>query len=76
GVIRNETERMIRLVTDLLHLSRLDSNEAPLRMQPADVMEMLDEVADRFSFQMKQKHIRSGMFVEQGIGKVVIDRDQ
>lgn len=25
---------------------------------------------------MKQKHIRSGMFVEQGIGKVVIDRDQ
>ncbi|MGG1669427.1 cell wall metabolism sensor histidine kinase WalK [Paenibacillus sp. NRS-1783] len=76
GVIRNETERMIRLVTDLLHLSRLDSNESPLRMQPADVMEMLDEVADRFSFQMKQKHIRSGMFVEQGIGKVVIDRDQ
>ncbi|MGG1618801.1 cell wall metabolism sensor histidine kinase WalK [Paenibacillus sp. NRS-1782] len=76
GVIRNETERMIRLVTDLLHLSRLDSNEAPLRMQPTDVIEMLDEVADRFSFQMKQKHIRSGMFVEQGIGKVVIDRDQ
>jgi two-component system sensor histidine kinase VicK len=76
GVIRNETERMIRLVTDLLHLSRLDSNEAPLRMQPADVMEMLDEVADRFSFQMKEKHIRSGMFVEQGIGTVIIDRDQ
>lgn len=76
AVIRNETERMIRLVTDLLHLSRLDSNEAPLRMQPSDVMEMLEEVADRFSFQMKEKHIRSGVFVEHGIGQVVIDRDQ
>ncbi|MDO7906194.1 cell wall metabolism sensor histidine kinase WalK [Paenibacillus sp. JX-17] len=75
-VIQNETERMIRLVTDLLHLSRLDSKEARLRIRSSDVMEMLEEVADRFSFQMKQKKIRRKVFVEHGISHISIDRDQ
>ncbi|QYR21735.1 cell wall metabolism sensor histidine kinase WalK [Paenibacillus sp. sptzw28] len=76
GVIRNETERMIRLVTDLLHLSRLDSHQAPLRRQQTNVPEMLEEVADRFSFQLRKKSIRSAVRVEQGIMSVWLDRDQ
>lgn len=76
GVIQNETERMIRLVTDLLHLSRLDSKESPLRMQPTDIAEMLDEVADRFSFQMQEKDIDIQVEVEAGIREVGFDRDQ
>ncbi|XEC95058.1 cell wall metabolism sensor histidine kinase WalK [Paenibacillus tarimensis] len=76
GVIRNETERMIRLVTDLLHLSRLDSNQAPLRRQPTNVPDMLEEVADRFSFQLRQKSIQATVNVENGISSVWLDRDQ
>lgn len=76
GVIQNETERMIRLVTDLLHLSRLDSKEALLRKQQTGVMDMLEDVADRFSFQMQQKDIRPTIFIENGIDTVWIDRDQ
>ncbi len=76
GVIQNETERMIRLVTDLLHLSRLDNKEASLRKEPTDVFEMLEDVTDRFSFQMQQKNIRSAIKMEKGIGSVSFDRDQ
>ncbi|MCJ8013021.1 cell wall metabolism sensor histidine kinase WalK [Paenibacillus sp. KQZ6P-2] len=76
GVIQNETGRMIRLVTDLLHLSRLDNKEALIRMQQADVLEMLEDVADRFSFQMQQKDIRSEVRVEEGLQKALCDRDQ
>ncbi|NIK71445.1 MULTISPECIES: cell wall metabolism sensor histidine kinase WalK [unclassified Paenibacillus] len=76
GVIRNETERMIRLVTDLLHLSRLDSNQAPLRRRKTNIHEMLDEVADRFSFQLRQKSILASIVVDRDLKSAWLDRDQ
>lgn len=76
SVIQNQTERMIRLVTDLLHLSRLDSKEAQLRKQPVSVMEMLEEVADRFSFQMQEKGIKPTLFIGSEVGSAWADRDQ
>ncbi|WP_028608644.1 cell wall metabolism sensor histidine kinase WalK [Paenibacillus harenae] len=76
GVIRNETERMIRLVTDLLHLSRLDSNQAPLRRRQTNLHDMLDEVADRFSFQLRQKSIKAAVRVDRGLKTAWLDRDQ
>ncbi|SFF16309.1 two-component system, OmpR family, sensor histidine kinase VicK [Paenibacillus catalpae] len=76
GVIRNETERMIRLVTDLLHLSRLDSNQAPLRRRETNIHEMLDEVTDRFSFQLRQKSIRASIIVDRDLKSAWLDRDQ
>lgn len=75
-VIQNETERMIRLVTDLLHLSRLDSKEAPLRKNRVDIRDMLEDVEDRFAFQMKDKGIRSHIAVGEDVGAVWLDRDQ
>ncbi len=63
-------------MTDLLHLSRLDSKEALMRKQPTDVLEMLEDVADRFSFQMQQKDIGSEVKVGAGLPKALCDRDQ
>lgn len=76
SVIQVQTERMIRLVTDLLHLSRLDSKEAFLRKQATSVMEMLEEVTDRFSFQMQEKDIKPTLFISNGVSTAWIDRDQ
>ncbi|KIL36303.1 histidine kinase [Cohnella kolymensis] len=74
-VIRNETERMIRLVTDLLHLSRFDSRRNQLRRQQTDLSEMLEEVVDRFSFQLRQKAITVTVKVESKLESVWLDRD-
>ncbi|WP_058300576.1 cell wall metabolism sensor histidine kinase WalK [Gorillibacterium timonense] len=74
-VTRNETERMIRLVTDLLNLSRFDSKQAQIKKIPAAIPEMLEEVADRFSFQFKQKSIRSRLDIGD-VRMARIDRDK
>lgn len=75
GVIRNETERMIRLVTDLLHLSRFDSHRNQLRRQKIDLAEMLEDVVDRFSFQLRQKAITVSVKVEDKPQQAWLDRD-
>ncbi|QGQ99840.1 cell wall metabolism sensor histidine kinase WalK [Paenibacillus psychroresistens] len=76
GVTRNETERMIRLVTDLLHLSRLDSKEAMLAKEWITVSDMLEEVADRFAFQLLQRNTEIFIVVEQELPTILIDRDK
>ncbi|TDF94386.1 cell wall metabolism sensor histidine kinase WalK [Paenibacillus piri] len=76
SVTRNETERMIRLVTDLLQLSRLDSRQAIISKQLTDVSEMLEEVADRFSFQLDQRSIAVSIEVVPAVGEIVLDRDR
>lgn len=75
GVIRSETERMIRLVTDLLHLSRFDSRRTQLRRQKIDLAEMLEEVVDRFSFQLRQKAITAKVGVQDNMKYAWLDRD-
>lgn len=47
-----------------------------LRKQPTDILEMLEEVTDRFSFQMHQKDIQPVLSVENDIPAVPLDRDQ
>ncbi|GAA4867225.1 cell wall metabolism sensor histidine kinase WalK [Paenibacillus vulneris] len=76
SVTRNETERMIRLVTDLLQLSRLDSKQAIISREITDVAEMLEEVVDRFSFQLEHRGIEIEMDVEPSVGEIMLDRDR
>ncbi|MEC0269966.1 cell wall metabolism sensor histidine kinase WalK [Paenibacillus anseongense] len=76
SVTRSETERMIRLVTDLLHLSRLDSKQSMMSKSTTLVSEMLEEVADRFSFQLQQRKIEIVIRVEKGVTGLLLDRDK
>lgn len=61
-VIQNETERMVRMVADLLQLSRLDAGKMQWNFQHTDLVRMLDDVVDRFTFQCGQREI--SMYVE------------
>ncbi|MFE5322325.1 cell wall metabolism sensor histidine kinase WalK [Paenibacillus sp. NPDC056579] len=76
NVTRNETERMIRLVTDLLQLSRLDSKQAIIGREITDVAEMLEEVADRFAFQLEQRDIAIEVKVDPEVAEIMLDRDR
>lgn len=53
-VTRNETERMIRLVNDLLQLSKMDSPDYKLYKEWVDFVEFFNHIIDRF--EMTKEH--------------------
>ncbi|WP_025784256.1 cell wall metabolism sensor histidine kinase WalK [Sporosarcina sp. D27] len=55
NVTQTETERMIRLVNDLLKLSRMDSNEYELNTEWVDFNTFFNSIIDRFEFSKSQE---------------------
>jgi signal transduction histidine kinase/HD-GYP domain-containing protein (c-di-GMP phosphodiesterase class II) len=46
GIINDECDRLTRLVTDILDLSRLEAGQRPLRLSRFDLQRIVQEVAD------------------------------
>lgn len=80
-VTQNETDRMIRMIQDLLHLSRIDSGKSVLELEIVDVTEMLDHVLNRFEmlihsaeYEGKDYHIKKRLEKESIFVEVDPDR--
>ncbi len=54
NVAQNETERMIRLVNDLLQLSKLDSKDYQLKKEWVDFVVFYNQIIDRFELTKNQ----------------------
>lgn len=75
-VTQNETDRMIRMIQDLLHLSRIDSGKSSLDLEIVDITEMVDHVLNRFemliqsaeykgkNYHISKKLLKEAIFVE------------
>ncbi|MCF6410734.1 cell wall metabolism sensor histidine kinase WalK [Pseudalkalibacillus salsuginis] len=55
NVTQTETERMIRLVTDLLQLSKMDNKDYQLNFRKVNLTEMMQQVIDRFEMSKSEK---------------------
>ncbi|TGV00180.1 PAS domain S-box protein, partial [Mesorhizobium sp. M00.F.Ca.ET.186.01.1.1] len=74
-VTMSETERMIRLVNDLLQLSRFDSQGVRLHCKEADLGRLLRYAADRFSIFSEQQEVQLAVDVPSKLPPVYIDLD-
>ena len=54
NVTQTETERMIRLVNDLLQLSKMDSQEYELKLELVDFNHFFNRIIDRFEMSKSQ----------------------
>ncbi|PSL45915.1 PAS/PAC sensor signal transduction histidine kinase [Salsuginibacillus halophilus] len=76
SVTQNETERMIRLVNDLLQLSKMDSNDDPFYFETRDFGTFLHEMADRYDMMFKDRGITMERWIPGRAMYVDFDSDK
>ena len=75
NVIASESRRMARLVTDLLTLSRNDSNRNVVRPEQFDLGELVKKCQDKLAIEIKKKNHEVKSFVTADVPLVYADKD-
>ena len=75
-VTQNETERMIRMVNDLLQLSRVDSKEMSLNRENIDFNEFFNMIIDRFEMNTKDGNLVFHRDIPRQAFPVWMDKDR
>ncbi|CAM3808603.1 cell wall metabolism sensor histidine kinase WalK [Alkalicoccus chagannorensis] len=75
-VTANETDRMIRLVNDLLQLSKMDGRESAMHMTDIEPTQLVNHVIDRFEMFTDNSKIQFKRRVPESAPTVQGDRDK
>ncbi|GAA0335386.1 MULTISPECIES: cell wall metabolism sensor histidine kinase WalK [Oceanobacillus] len=74
-VTQKETDRMIRMVNDLLQLSKMDSDELPMHKERTEFMGYVHQVLDRYEMNLPET-ITLERQIPKGKSFVWMDRDK
>lgn len=75
GIINDESKRMMRLVNDLLELSKIESGQIEMAREPVDLKELLEQCRDMYAMRIEEKNV--SLMIDAGTGYTVpgdIDR--
>lgn len=75
NVISSESRRMARLVTDLLTLSRYDSNKKKTKKELFDLGELVKKSQEKLAIEIKKKEHNVNCFVTADVPPVYADKD-
>lgn len=74
-VISSEARRMARLVTDLLELSRIDSNKKKVKKEEFELGELAKQCQNKLAIETKKKNHDVDCFVTADVPPVYADKD-
>jgi PAS domain S-box-containing protein/diguanylate cyclase (GGDEF)-like protein len=76
GRVKNNIDRLARLINDLLDISRIDAGRMELRKTSVNIVVLVEEVISLFQNQAKNKKIELTTSVEEDLHSIYIDRDR
>ena len=76
GVIDNESDRMARIVKDLLTLSRLDNGKFDLRITTFDSGQLLENVYNAMAFEAKNRNHTMELDLDAHMPEMTADRER
>lgn len=75
-IVKNNSDRLVLLVNDLLDVSRIEAGRVNLRVQPVDLAGCIEEVATSLRPLMEQKRQSLKLEVPADLPQVRADRDR
>lgn len=75
GIILRETERLTRLINNILNFSRMESSTRKFRFQQADINLILSSVMAIYSYQLEQLQFVVKFSLEKNIPLITIDEE-
>lgn len=75
-VANQETDRMVRLVNDLLLLSRIEGDALEVNRTFISISTLIEDVIDRFNMKLQEKNINCTYLAEESLPDVFVDTDK
>ncbi|MDD5225987.1 MAG: PAS domain-containing sensor histidine kinase [Candidatus Omnitrophica bacterium] len=75
-IAQRSTERLIRLVTDLLDLSKIEAGKMKLKKEEVSIVTLAEEVATANSDELSKKHMVLEKNFSESAGSLLADQDK
>lgn len=76
GKINAHSDNLVKLINDLLDISRIESGRVDMKMGKCSLAHMIDSVGDLLAPQMKGKNIRWSVRIDPAIPEMFLDAGQ
>lgn len=76
NVIDSETNRMIRLINDLLQLTRIDNNKIKWNKSVVDINKLVEFIVYKMDISMKKKELSCKVELHPNLSMVYADKDR
>jgi signal transduction histidine kinase len=73
--IVNESERLTRLLNNVLDFTKIEAGRKAYRLQPTDLSELIHAAARTMQYPLSQHGLRLNVEIEEGVVEVKADRD-
>jgi len=76
GFIKNSTDRMLRLVIDLLDISKIEAGKMELRREEIGVISLVSEILLEYEGQISKKQLNLKKEISGSVGIIWADKDK